>query len=630
MSSVEVNSRCEDEIPRKLCRGIDQVYICVYFDGTSNNMYHPENKRREMSKSDNDNWELQTEQASKAHIIDTDRKSKSGNGNDKYSNVAILYSLSKDYNGVENQSQTNGTGIGYSIYVEGSGAMPILGADVVGSGFGVGKAGVVALVSKAIRLINDYLSSSIPLSRRENVELHFALFGFSRGSTCARVLTHLIARENSSDPLPREKEFAQYLECRQLYKNGRVTFLEGFNKNKTTVDFLGIYDTVSSIGFLQKEENITNYGINNFVPIKQTHSEGESENATPSGGLVKSLLNKIGRTQQNTPPKEYVIFLHNFGPKVWGDAYLNFHRDNVTEYGLYFPSGERVLNAFHICALDEFRENFALVNLGNNLNDKCSELFVPGCHSDIGGGYMDDDILVDYSLRSSINEIPTAIIKGNPGKKPNTKSEIVPVTIGGLTEAGWFSSQNLDLGQMLLTELRGKLNRANESERADLVKFRRFVSEGYSNITMQAMLNRAISLKFGLGKWPERFHPFGKDTSHIRFALPKIKMKERILTAAEEVAGGKRMCIVPQTDQEYAELRNTYLHFTSTDKRYSGLMGNPTNIADRVTAVGANLGNPPNWKYIEIESEKYYVLCRLMYNGDCGARSLATLYDLNF
>ena len=105
-----------------------------------------------------------------------------------------------------------------------------------------------------------------------------------------------------------------------------------------TVDFLGIYDTVSAIGFL-KEEN--------------------------------DKVNKL-RT----------AFLYN--PDFWG----NFHQENAKAYGLYSPKLPKVLSSCHICAMDEFRANFALTDIGSAATDKNNiELFIPGCHSDIGGGY---------------------------------------------------------------------------------------------------------------------------------------------------------------------------------------------------------------------------------------------------
>ena len=55
-------------------------------------------------------------------------------------------------------------------------------------------------------------------------------------------------------------------------------------------------------------------------------------------------------------------------------------------YGLYSPTLAHVLNTCHICALDEFRANFALSDIGKAADDNI-ELFLPGCHSDIGGGY---------------------------------------------------------------------------------------------------------------------------------------------------------------------------------------------------------------------------------------------------
>lgn len=71
-----------------------------------------------------------------------------------------------------------------------------------------------------------------------------------------------------------------------------------------------------------------------------------------------------------------------------------------------------VKKAVHLVAADEHRENFALNSLRNtdgSLPDNFQEIFLPGVHSDIGGGYGDsqrEDILI-----SPLHQVPNERIK---------------------------------------------------------------------------------------------------------------------------------------------------------------------------------------------------------------------------
>ena len=186
-----------------------------------------------------------------------------------YSNIAILYSLLQD-------KESNDDEIHFNLYIEGSGANDVAFSEgetglldegnINGLGFGLGKTGVTALVSKAIKYIYDYLVS-VKSKLDENTNYHFYVFGFSRGATCARLFSELTTR-NEGKTLPREKEFGQETsKVANIYKenNNRIpfmesTFIDGLNikRDNVKVDFLGIYDTVASIGFLKQKDGWTN------------------------------------------------------------------------------------------------------------------------------------------------------------------------------------------------------------------------------------------------------------------------------------------------------------------------------------------------------------------------------------
>lgn len=274
-----------------------------------------------------------------------------------YSNIAILYSIFSPKPKKSNAKT-------YHIYIEGSGATDIshiFNQNINGLGFGLGNTGVVALVSKAVFYVTNYINS-IKGELNNKANIHFQIYGFSRGATCARLFAYLIARGKDEKLGKREKEFEDFY-AKGLFdeKTNRIPFLEDDRYNKT-VDFLGIYDTVVSIGFLRQKDG--------YVNPKQV----------PYG------------------------FAPNYNE--------NWHYNNVNEYGMFSTSSafnnaheNKIKSICHICAMDEYRENFALTDVGATVGSNAIEVFIPGCHSDVGGGYYEADeeqeiLLRKYTKRS--------------------------------------------------------------------------------------------------------------------------------------------------------------------------------------------------------------------------------------
>lgn len=175
---------------------ITDIYICVFFDGTGNNMYEQEHKQKKMVEhlktaanririgfaiSPNlfaSVKQEQKEQAKRDYNIDKDRNT--GNGGRKYSNVAVLRSIAKNKEITKtiDSKGNNIIGVAYNLYIEGSGQLWDIGNDKEGLGMGTGRTGVVGLVSKAVIFVTDYVNSLVSFEQRPNVNLHFAVFGF--------------------------------------------------------------------------------------------------------------------------------------------------------------------------------------------------------------------------------------------------------------------------------------------------------------------------------------------------------------------------------------------------------------------------------------------------------------------
>lgn len=467
-----------------------------------------------------------------------------------YSNIAILHSLSKD---CEDNNET----IYKTLYIEGSGANDIATTkgrtsypfekNTNGLGFGLGQTGVTALVSKAIKYIYDFLNS-IKSKLDENTNYHFYVFGFSRGATCARLFAELATRDEN-ETLPREKEFGQKTsKVANIYKknNKRIpfmerTFIDGLNikRHNVEVEFLGIYDTVASIGFLKQKD-----------------------------GWANSM---------------------SWAYRVWwwNNYHGNFHYKNAHDYGLYSPHNTRVKKTCHICAADEFRENFALVNLGRKIPKTAIEIIIPGCHSDVGGGYVTkvdmDAVLYKFIPRKFERFLKSYLVRYTPtnviseiylkNKKqasmfvdcPNSdngKTEILsPKT---LSKLGWID-KCWETGKY---DKNNKLNNAHYTLRvADWpteIKFKRYVEGGYGTIPLRIMMKSVRDCHI---KWLFREEstlytiPEDSDLKSLWSRFDKMSLDP------SEIEGKRRKWFIPENNysgEKYKRIRLKYLHFTSS------------------------------------------------------------------
>lgn len=575
-----------------------------------------------------------------------------------FSNIAILYSGYKPEPKKKNSKQ-------YSIYIEGAGAVDLshqilgkLKGNVNGLGFGLGETGVVALVSKAVYYVNNYIESIKSefkeLNEGEKINIHFNVFGFSRGASCSRLFSYLVTREKGDSLGKRETEFADFYAKGLYYGDGKkekLHFLENDNYNKT-IDFLGIYDTVVSIGLLKQKDGWVN-------PARQVYSLAPNYND-------------------------------------------NWHYKNVSEYGMYSTSTEykcadKIKNICHICAMDEYRENFAVTDVGKVVGGNTVEIFIPGCHSDIGGGYYDgeeeQEIIIkkvtekaeyreidengdfrpiqvaekdvpvsqsqDVSNRNTIEHKDTKGVMdylkenypapfGLIDELASSKvvNDVVNKSSGMMNDIRNKSLDTLDYINNSLPQLRGETNKKNvymifpEYKSSDYqhkkwlglselgwidinwnnpqkavieidgktvpctlilkdedeeIKFKRNVKAGYSNISLNMMRTYAE------GKlMPEKGQMFTKNLNN-EYPIP-ADLNTFYTEVKKYMETGKRLWVHP-AESEYKKLRMKYLHFTATDS---------INVK--------NIANPPN-------HDIYGRICRLVYHGDKDDYSINYMYD---
>lgn len=521
------------------------VHIGVFFDGTNNNANN--NKWYE--------WFKTASSVEKSHAynntITLDKTS-------KISNPAILSALYITKDRINSEDSNDKF---LHLYIEGSGtkgyqmknqAADFLlnnGKPVNGLGFGLGPTGVVAKVSKALTYIATRIEAE-ELNKKTIIDkIHYYVFGFSRGSACARLFSFIVSRSagESAGILPKEGEFKSYL-SKKYFKNGKVSFLDSY-KGKMTVDFLGIYDTVSAIGFLKDADG--------------------SVNKLRTAYLLDS------------------------------DYWNNFHLKNATHYGLYSPNFSMVKSTCHICALDEFRANFALTDIGkaatsgNNI-----ELFLPGCHSDIGGGYASsitsDDEAEKKTLQINVSDRITRMCTKNP-VGPNALFEELNSNL--LLKLGWVDYSKAEI-------TKEKTNSSIEFKHDPIYLYQ------YSNIPLKFMYQRALKKAPKLKElrlfnaYPENEYPIPGFNSGF--------LADMWSTLKSNINSNGRFCYLlgkGYSSEVYKLIRQHYLHFTSTDKLHSA----------------GDLGNPPGRK----NSEHFSDICRLVYRGDWGDMNVRYMQDYN-
>jgi len=483
-----------------------------------------------------------------------------------YTNVAILEAV---YNTSTNQSD-NAKERHYSIYIEGSGSnMEIypkkeneiqkeiesnigklgivkdaeveanLISKIVGLAFGNAWTGVMAKTRKVANQVYNIIEREKGGEKQPKINLHFDLFGFSRGATAARAFNYAIdakdgnvAKEGFIDDFKmitgRDKMF--------LSKNGNNHI------NGKKVRFLGIYDTVSSIGV-----------INN-----------------------KGVLEEWIAKQLNEKSEDCKIYKKE-----------PYHEDNVKDYGLY--ATDQANKVFHICALDEVRQNFALVDIQQSI-DKGNgiELFLPGCHTDIGGGItLGREETYVVNLRS-LTGVPNYICIDYPYHrgKMNYKS----VTDSTLIELGWLKDTDFVEDKTwyrgtptedILNSKEGTVATKNVGELAkrDNIIMQRYVKPGYSNVSLHLMRNQAEAPPQA-GAPPQGM--FKEIPSN--YAVPQ-ELKDYFEIINKSVKAG-RTFVHPDKDF-YSFLRKNYLHFSANDQ----ILSEANNL----------LVNPPEYLFCDLK-----------------------------
>lgn len=386
-----------------------RVRCSLFFDGTQNNRINIEEREK--------NTRIYQERSNKK-----DDSYVSGR-----TNIALMEPWI--------QTITTGADITIKAYVEGPGTTNFESDSLAGLGLGIGDTGVKKKVEKGIvDICNQFIR--LGKSRIGIIEkLTLDVFGFSRGAACARFAVWELLKHGD----------------RPIHERLRDAGFE-ISESSVEVDFVGLYDTVSSHG-------------------------------------------------------------------------VSFANDTKA---LRLDSIQGALRTVHLVAADEYRKKFQLTNI-RSAGTKGTELYLPGSHSDIGGGYL-RKIDEDFILRI-----------GRQAEVSSDRSELV--------SAGWFRDPELTESVFAYTEWGAPMLFALRAQRKG-------VRYEYSRIPLKIMCRfaRKNGLKIGSS--------LDSESSAIIESANLTELEDKI----SEYVGSTQNSRVDDWNQDpiVLSIRHDFLHFSAT------------------------------------------------------------------
>lgn len=558
-----------------------------------------------------------------------------------YTNVSILESLYKCENKKNNKGEITERHI--SIYIEGSGAdMQFVASTAIGYkgtiglaglGLGTGPTGVVSKIRKASSLVNRLLDQYKCMDNVK-VKFHFDLFGFSRGATCARVMAYLI----NPDPNTNKSYTGDYHINDNdilLLTSKKTKFLPIDDKTEEKeIRFMGIFDTVSSIGVKDEKKALsilTNLLENTINKEEESHKKdiptlwnSIKPTILPVCKALGSLFNdavgdivgeNIGNyftckaeekitpivmeveqyAQQNDYRDKGTEGISVLAPE--GKSFL--HKDNVKDYGLW--ATKLAKNVVHVCAMDEVRQNFALVDIESSLKEGTGnsiEVFIPGCHTDIGGGAsigMEEEKIIN---KDSNRYLTSYYVHSKSWLEKDKGDLLKPINVKSLKEIGWLNPDSKTpefftfsvTGRVKLDE--DETYYCDNSAPANVIMYRH-VTPGYSNIALNYMKEKSAEEPFNA---IPRAYRVPKDLNDLYGQLKTINDSGRYF-------------VYPNKLEQYSELRRKFIHFSFNEQWLD--------VADNA------LVNGPEYTTIDNSDNGHIkVISRIIYPGITDAESM--------
>lgn len=513
-----------------------------------------------------------------------------------FTNIAILESFYRAKEKITDNEYA------YKIYVSGSGVERELEkiGNWKGAAFGQGTTGVVGKVKDAISCINVKLTHFANVEDK-NVTLNFHLFGFSRGATEARVFAHVVNQqknmlsskeltdselqeltsEQRSDYLKQKNELQNKHDCQEFKLEDRLKMSNEMSKDRETRVAGGAFALYSVIADViaekkyQKEVRQLNRAVRRNIQYNKKNQEEKDyleterkddqdlenclcEHVFKGQERIKSIIkngcvsipamgiydtvSSVGVLFNNTIKNNYLIDIQNCT-----NAFSKLHHRNVKDLGL--NDLKLVDDIYHICALDEYRENFALVPVPKEAaNKSVTQIYIPGCHADVGGGYSEGyDKKISFkeeSLWIPFEAIPYHLREPQEGFVFDEKYAF-SYSLHNLKETMWFN-ENKDKPDI------------NGSDRIDrmrkLVSIYRYSKKGYNYVSLHLMV--------------KKFNPLFSMNDN-NFCVPDDLSD--IYIGALSTGNG---CYYPEPGR-YRELRKDYLHISMD----GGIVNSPNVIS---------------------------------------------------
>ncbi len=519
-----------------------EIIFGVFFDGTGNNKWQAmagmdyrskvskkkEEKGAPLTKDELNDLKkggFKVEVNDKLYTIPYDEEKIKSQENDE-TNVDLLEQMHKK------KGDSTADQIYASLYIEGAGTYNIKDKtdEESNRGGAAGKdpTGVLEKVDYAIDQIPELIEEikKKQAQSKQITKLEFNVFGFSRGAAEARnFVGRFIESQSKREMRKKRAKFIKFMEGKvDLYPS--LSFSSGGTElilkyelgvGEIKVNFVGLYDTVSSFGFW---------------------------------GMAGSAL--FGHDQDNVE-----------------DLYLNTMQDAAS--------------VLHICAADEFRQNFALTTIDSCM--KCEEekrngieITIPGAHSDIGGSYAKGrhtktvrhctkPRYQPYYINYKEENGKLIELDRNRTKRVDRNTKFVELSINSLKKLGWIP-ENAEFKQ----KLGWKFSESECKEDSyyqdlllsDQIRFSNYVKKGYGLVGLDLMIYGAKKNHADVFKLTIR------DKKTFPTDLPVIQKIKDMGIACIDSGKFESTDIYKKIEQDYYEdyrkLRAEYLHFSSDNE----------------------------------------------------------------
>ena len=500
----KIGNNGEVAVHQQVIKRPDEVILTIgiFFDGTANNSFNISMREEyQQALAQGETPEITFPVFSTSYTND-------------HSNVYKLYQmydtdedkdfslLSKDKNGTVHYQ--------LKIYIEGVGSQNGESDSNIGFGTGLGSTGIKGKINRAITEIEKQLKIFLRKAPKIRIQqIHYDVFGFSRGAATARYFTNFVADTlNDSDKQGHNNPLTQMLN--QVLDGKKSNHWQGTANGR--VHFLGIFDTVAGIA---RPENLFDAGDANTFDID-----------------------------------------------------IHIHPDS-TDAGL------------HIQAAHEYRHNFSI----NDVPDDFKKISMPGAHSDIGGGYPNNDIEENLYITDIYQH--TDLYLGQPSNiKQKLQKALVKIQqhpdlhylFYGLNEENFYQ---------WTTPV--KYDNSNYTNAYGAIRVKRQIKFGLDRIALRVMYNEAV-------KQNCKFMPFSDD-----YAIPNElqSVATKIINAAD------RYQTYPLTDAEKHLVLNHYTHCSSEYERFFYSKPAEKELIEKNTGQIVKISWPA-------KSEKEFVKTRLL------------------